>query len=436
MRWLETSLSDVLLTSDSGIWGDDDAENGVSVLRSTNIESDGTIDFSNLAIRSVPTNKRNAKLLAPGDIILENSGGGPKQPVGRVCYFQGDNRDHVVGNFCRRLRANSDVIVPRYLFWSLFYAHASGETLRFQTQTTGIRNLQFQAYAKQPLALPPLSEQRRIVEILDEADRLRRLRREADAKAARILPALFLKMFGDPATNPRGWPVSRVRDLAIKYSDGPFGSNLKSDHYVPDGVRVIRLQNIGVGRLIDTDKAFISFEHFSSISKHECRPGDVLIGTLGDPNLRACIQPDEIALALNKADCVQLRVNPEKVTREFACWLLNTPGTLSLAQGLVLGQTRSRISMGRLGELLVPVPPLELQEDFSRKVQVVNSALAKTDSVCRKVENLFNSLMERAFSGQLTAKWREAHIKELLAEMEQQARLLNLPLQKELKTTP
>ncbi len=226
------------------------------------------------------------------------------------------------------------------------------------------------------------SEQHRIVEILDEADRLRRLRREADAKAARILPALFLKMFGDPATNPRGWHLGRVRDLAIKYSDGPFGSNLKSDHYVSDGVRVIRLQNIGIGQLIDTDKAFISLEHFNSISKHECLPGDVLIGTLGDPNLRACIQPDEIVLALNKADCVQLRVNPEKATREFACWLINMPGTLSLAQSLVLGQTRSRISMGRLGELLVPVPPLELQQDFSRKVQVVNSALAKTDSVC------------------------------------------------------
>lgn len=294
-------------------------------------------------------------------------------------------------------------------------------------KTTGVPGLnRSDAYAEK-CVLPPISEQRRIVEILDQADALRKRAREADAKAARILPALFLKVFGDPATNPKGWPRKRVRDLAVKYSDGPFGSNLKSEHYVPSGIRVIRLQNIGTGRFDDTDKAFISPEHFASLGRHKCLPGDVLIGTLGDPNLRACIQPNNIRVALNKADCVQLRVNREVATNHYLCWLLNMPSTLAMAQGLVLGQTRARISMGRLGELLVPQPPIHLQQSFAQRAAAVGQSMHFVAIGRSRLRELFAALMSRAFSGQLTAKWREAHMHELLAEMQEQERLLNLP---------
>lgn len=162
---------------------------------------------------------------------------------------------------------------------------------------------------KAALVLPPLDEQERIVKVLDQADELRRLRREADRRTAEFIPALFYDMFGDPATNPKGWPVMALRDVADRFSDGPFGSNLKSSHYTQNGVRVVRLQNIGVGYLIDEDRTYIATEHFGRLRKHECLPGDVLVGTLGDPNLRACILPPEIPQALNKADCVQIRPN-------------------------------------------------------------------------------------------------------------------------------
>lgn len=215
------------------------------------------------------------------------------------------------------------------------------------------------------IPLPPLSEQRRIVEILDQANRLRRLRVEAHAKADRILPALFVRMFGDPATNPMRWPSRPLSDLAIKFSDGPFGSNLKTSHYTASGVRVLRLQNVGVGTLLDDDKAFVSLEHFATLSKHECLPGDVIVATLGEPNLRAFVLPPRMLRALNKADCVQIRPKPESAVAEYLCWLLNLPSTVQMAKRLVHGQTRTRISMGLLRELSVPVPDYELQMRFA-----------------------------------------------------------------------
>ena len=133
------------------------------------------------------------------------------------------------------------------------------------------------------LPLPPLPEQQRIADVMDRAEALRAKRRAALAQLDALTPAIFIVLFGDPATNPKGWPCKTVGELASKFSDGPFGSNLKSSHYTETGVRVIRLQNIGVGEFVNDNKAYISERHFADLKKHECRPGDVLVGTLGEP---------------------------------------------------------------------------------------------------------------------------------------------------------
>jgi len=147
---------------------------------------------------------------------------------------------------------------------------------------------------------------------------------------------------------------------------------------------------------------------------------------MGDPNIRACILPDFIPEALNKADCVQIRSKLGLATAEYICWLLNIPSTLIMAAASILGQTRSRISMGRLQELIVPVPPLNLQSEFASRVSHATVFLERQAKSSVGLESLFQSMIRRAFSGELTAKWREAHMKELLAEMEIQNRELGI----------
>jgi len=248
------------------------------------------------------------------------------------------------------------------------------------------------------IPLPSLAEQRRIVDVLARAEGIVRLRREAQRKAAELIPALFLDLFGDPATNPMHWPVARLGDLAVKMSDGPFGSNLKSSHYVDSGIRVIRLQNIGVGCLIDDDKAYVSEDHYASLPRNHCHPGDVIIGTLGDPNLRAFVMPDWLSEALNKADCVQFRCNAERCNPAYICWLMNMPSTLSMASSMVQGITRTRISMGRLRELKAPVPPIELQRHFAAKVEAVRSIAAQQSAALATSQSTFAALLHRAFT--------------------------------------
>ncbi len=390
-------LQQLLELSDSGVWGDEDVENGISVLRSTNFNNDGTIDFSKLTFRAIEERKREAKIIRDGDILLEKSGGGPKQPVGRVCLFRGHAIPHSFGNFIARLRPKADIL-SEFLFYFLWHFHVQGKTSHYQKQTTGIRNLETKRFLSIAVPVPPLPEQRRIVDLLSRAEGIVRLRREAEKKAAEIIPALFLDMFGDPATNPKGWPLVRFGDLAEKMSDGPFGSNLKSAHYVESGVRVIRLQNIGIGRLIDEVKAFVSPEHFASLPRNRCLPGDVIIGTLGDPNLRAFVLPHSIPEALNKADCVQFRCREGMATSAFVCWLMNMPSTLTMAASLVQGITLTRVSMGRLRELVVPVPPIALQTDFARLSDAAQSIQLQQSDATTKARATFDALLARAFS--------------------------------------
>jgi type I restriction enzyme S subunit len=393
----------------------------VAHLRTNNVSEDGRIDPTTIKLVAPSASQMKAHELRRNDILFNNTNS--PALVGKTALFD-EEGTYVFSNHMTRIRVCEKLADPRYVARYLHWTWANGGFRSLVTQWVNQAAINATQLEKVSLPLPPLSEQRRIVELLDAADGLRRKAAAARERAARILPALFVRTFGDPATNSKGWPSRPIVELASKFSDGPFGSNLKSSHYAEHGVRVVRLQNIGVGRFIDDDKAFIPRSHFLSLTKHRCLPGDVLVGTLGDPNLRACLLPPHIPEALNKADCVQIRVRPELASPEYVCWLLNMPSTLALASGLIHGQTRTRISMGRLKELVVPVPPLELQEQFAEQCAVVQDIEERQLKSGHQIVSLFRIMLHRAFSGQLTAGWRAAHAETLGAELAEQTWLL------------
>lgn len=372
-------------------------DTGVGVMRTKNVQK--LLDLSDIIRIPSSLVKRDEQYLREGDTLISSANSW--YAVGKACWIPKLDEPLAIGGFVTGLRATSSAVDPRYLYqW--FTAPMTQATLRsFGNKTTNISNLNLTLTADLEVPLPAVEEQRRIAAVLDQADAIRAKRRQILTHLDTMPGALYLDAFGDPLTNPRKLPLMPVRDLAVKFSDGPFGSNLKSSHYSEVGVPVIRLQNIGVGRYIDKDRAFVTDQHYATLVKHDCQPGDVLIGTLGDPNLRACIHPGYLPRALNKADCIQMRVDPVRAVPEFACWLMNMPGTLARANSLVLGQTRARISMGRLRDLLVPVPPLVEQIAFAESVRVLEAQRGVVERALAADEELFASLQSRAFRGEL-----------------------------------
>ncbi len=249
------------------------------------------------------------------------------------------------------------------------------------------------------IPLPPLSEQRRIVEILDQADALRKKRAEADAKAARILPALFYKMFGDPATNPTGWD-QKPFDLAFEDCTAQF-PKLQRNAY----------QVTGRFPVVDQGKELVAgYCDDESLVTHVANP----VIVFGD-HTRIVKYVDFPFVA--GADGSRVFAAKEGFLPAFLAMQLELQPIPNL------GYSRHMREVRRLRFI---APPASLQRRYAERAESIRPLL-KAQTSCRdNIESIWQTLLHHAFTGYLTAKWREAHMKELLGEMEHQAKQLNL----------
>lgn len=255
------------------------------------------------------------------------------------------------------------------------------------------------------IPLPPLSEQRRIVEILDQADALRKKRAEADAKAERLLPALFYKMFGDPATNPKGWPVVDGNTIfsQVRYGVGsppPFSE---------EGVPFLRAGNIKRGQVIHRDLVFFEPIHAKSISRSKVNEGDIVIVRRGAYTGECAEIPSEFDAAYVGYDLICVpssTTNPKWFSAAF-----NSPSIWQQIESIRKRAAQQGLNKDQILSFKLPYPPKDLQDEFAEKAISITTQYKNMVIVKDKLELLFQALLHRAFSGDLTTKWREAHTK-------------------------
>jgi len=272
--------------------------------------------------------------------------------------------------------------------------------------------------------IPPLKEQSRIVEMLDEADRLRRLRREADAKAARILPTLFLKMFGNPATNSKAWNIATLRQVADTSSGGT--PNTKEEGFYGGGIPWVKSGELSQREVSSTEET-ISEAGLKNSSAKWVEPDTALIAMYGATVGQVSIL--KVRATTNQAVC-SIRVK-QGLRSRYLVELLRLSKSLLLSKRV--GGAQPNISQQIVRDLEIMVPPDELQLEFADHAEHVERLLSQIDVAGRRVDQMFERLLRRAFEGQLTTRWREAHVQELLVEMEQQARDLGITTPRELE---
>ena len=171
---------------------------------------------------------------------------------------------------------------------------------------------------------------------------------------------------------PCGWTWSQLGSITAvedgAMCDGPFGSKLKTEHYISEpGFAVVRLGNIGIGEFLWGKEGHITSEHFESLPGNHIRPGDLLIAGLADPLVRCCEAPANLGPAVNKADCFRLRLH-RLINRFFVCHYLNSPVAKSFAAEENHGMTRERINLGNAKSIPIPLPPLAEQHRIVAKV--------------------------------------------------------------------
>ena len=154
----------------NGLWRtDEDDFINVCVIRSTEFSDYGAICFDKLEPIPVKSSQYKTRKLFPEDIILERSGGGPDQPVGRVCWFEREDGEYSFSNFTSCIRVlNNDIVMSKYLFYFLEYYWEMGGTDRIQNQTTGIRNLDYDLYKMIKIPILSLDRQKQAVSDVEQ----------------------------------------------------------------------------------------------------------------------------------------------------------------------------------------------------------------------------------------------------------------------------
>lgn len=223
---------------------------------------------------------------------------------------------------------------------------------------------------------------------------------------------------------PQGWAEVVVDDVAASLVDGPFGSNLKTAHYTPEGVRVIRLQNIGDGRFDDRDKAFISEERYQLLRSHDAKPGDVLIAALGDVLPRVCMVPPQLDTAIVKADCFRLRPN-SLVDGKYLMYALQSPQVRVAAAPQIAGIGRPRLNLRKVRNLPISLAPLGEQERIVAAIEQsfsgIDSGLSGLERVRRTLRSMRAAVLQSAVNGALsddsTERWENVTLGDLLDDI-------------------
>lgn len=208
--WDAKPLKSLIADQFAGDWGDDEGEQAAAVLRSTNFTNDGDLDFSDIARRYFPKVQADQFGLLKGDLLVERSGGGPEQPVGRIGFIEHDMPGSTVSNFVQVLRPDAEEVDASFLGWALFELQRTGIVERVQQQSTQMRNLNWRDYQRLLLPWPGLEEQRRIATVLGAADKAVKKARAERVAAQELRASLLLQLFTDPANK---WEQTKFSTL-------------------------------------------------------------------------------------------------------------------------------------------------------------------------------------------------------------------------------
>lgn len=350
------------------------------------------IDPDNVAeISSAEAPSRARQLVVAGDVLVATV----RPNLNGVAVVPAELNGATASTGYCVLRADEKNLHGRYLFHWVQTGSFVGEMM---SKATGANYpaVSDKIVKESKIPLPPLPEQKRIAAILDKADAIRRKRQQAIQLADDFLRAVFLDMFGDPVTNPKGWQTFTLAEVVRKDSIITYGIVQAGEH-VDGGVPYIRTGDFKGGKLVRSGYACTSSEIASKFKRSEVSPGDIVYcirASVGS----ADVVPDFLAGAnLTQGTA---KISPASdMKSEFLVELLRSAGFRSWIDKNSKGATFKEITLGRLREAPVFKPPLVEQEAFVRIKKIVMDRLAgkfrETDVP------LFESLSQKAFCGEL-----------------------------------
>lgn len=289
------------------------------------------------------------------------------------------------------LTANTELVIPKFIFYRM-------QIIQFDAGTH--KRYWIQQYSKIRVAIPSLPEQERIVANIEDmfsqldsgVETLKKTKQQLEVYRQAVLKEAF-------------WGMNTyipLMNCCKRIFDGPFGSNLKTADYVESGVRVVRLENIKTGWFDDSKQSFVTPEKYESIKEHTVYPSDIIMSTFISDEIKVCQLPENIAYAVNKADCIGIRLNAN-MNAEFVMRWLSSKATFYELTGKVHGATRPRVNTSQIKAIPVPVADELTQKKIVEKIEaqlsMCDSISETIEAALKQAEAMRQSILKQAFEG-------------------------------------
>lgn len=371
----------------------------VFVIRNTNFSKDCRLILNDVAIIEVEKNQYLSRKLIYGDIIIEKSGGSDKQPVGRPVIFKIEEGEYSFSNFTTALRIiDKSKIFPDFLYYQLKFFYFDGRTLKMQTKTTGLRNLQLNSYLKQKVSIPCFQIQQQIVEELDCLTSIIEKQKKQLEELDNLAQSIFYDMFGDPIENEKGWKKKSLGTLCEVSS----AKRVLVKDVVSEGVPFIRGTELAIlSKQCFFDKSifsmFITPEHYEKVKAITGVPeiNDLLIPS---------INPYGYVWKINTTEPIYFKdgrviwihtnhsiYNGDCLRHILVYEILEKYSKLS-------GAVFAELTLEFLRTLKIIVPPLSLQQQFAAKIEAIEKQKELIKKSIKETEDLFNSRMDYYFN--------------------------------------
>ena len=357
-------------------WGSD----GLPIIRIQNLT--GTGEKFNYTTRQV----KASLIVEPGDLLVSWSA---TLDVYRWAGTRGLLNQHIFKVLPK------PGIDPDYLFYALKTALSE---LSGKTHGSTMKHVVRGDFESTQVAVPPLPEQRRIVDLLSRADGIVRLRREAEKKAAELIPALFLDMFGDPATNPKGWPTDSLKNL-VSFVSGGTPAKAREDYWQGElpWVSPKDMKRAGIDSAID----HVHHKVLTETSIKLIPVGSILIVVRGMILVHTVpVAQSLVPMTINQD--MKALIPVQNVKTAYLLWSLKVRQEQLLSMVTTAAHGTKKLETERLESFVIPLPPLRAQQDFEERMANVDSIQSQQSSATAKAQATFDALLASCFTPTVT----------------------------------
>ena len=421
-------LKSVLVKNDAGDWGSEPDKDAIGVIRSTNFNNDGKLDLSDIAYRTLSKRKFEEKKLYASDILIERSGGSETQPVGRVGFITDEmaKTDYAFANFIQRISLN-DEVNAKFVYYCLQQMYEMGITAGMQSQTTGIRNLDWKQYIKVAIPKPSPDEQSAIAAMLSKVDEAIAAVQDSIAAAERLKKSLMqnlltgrMKPDGTLRTEeefyldekfgrvPKGWEVKKVGEVFDLFPTASYSrskllenGNCKYIHYGDIHTKFDTFLDVS-----STELPYVSDDLIKSFVF--LKNGDIIISDTSEDyeGVGKLVEIKNIGdnKVISGLHTLHIRSKSDVLVNGYKGYMFNEERVRLSLLKYVTGIKVYSISKSCLARVLIPIPTKEEQEQIKSKLDSANMMIQqKKDEIC-SLERLKKSLMQNLLTGKVRIK--------------------------------